>query len=188
MKKMLAVLLAMALLLFGCGVSGDKGADAPEKGEEYADAVSVLNEIWDNTPQEQRFSAFGGSQDAPVADAPGAVDPADGDMLVHTLLIPEDIRENVADAASLVHMMNANTFTGAAVRLKEADPETEAEGLRDHILKHQFMCGFPERLVIFTAGDYLVYAFGGEENITNFKTAILDHVEGANLVTDQPLE
>ena len=35
-----------------------------------------------------------------------------------TLGLPESEAANIDDAASMVHMMNANTFTGAAYRLK----------------------------------------------------------------------
>ena len=46
-------------------------------------------------------------------DAPGKFDISKTEELGITLGLPEDLWDDIDDAASMVHMMNANTFTGA---------------------------------------------------------------------------
>lgn len=190
MKKYFSLLFMMTLALAfpGCSFS-DKGNNGEEAATEtYSQAVDVLNLIWENTSEEDRFPSFGGSQEEPVMDAPGSVDLADTDMLSYTLLVPEDLQANVVDAASLVHMMNGNTFTGAALKIEGADVKKAAEDVKDTVAGNQFVCGFPEQLAVITAGDYVLYAFGATENVENFKAAAQSKVEGAKVVWNQLLE
>ena len=60
-----------------------------------------------------------------------------------------------------MHMMNANTFTCGALRVKNGDDAAKlAEDLRDAIQNKQWMCGFPDKLVIATLGNYVVSVYG----------------------------
>ena len=121
-------------------------------------------------------------------DAPGTVDRGDTNLLSYTLLVPEDLQESVTDAASLVHMMNGNTFTGAALKIQGTEVEKAAENVRDTVAGNQSVCGFPERLTAITAGDYILYAFGSEENVTSFQSIAESKVEGAKVIYNQLLE
>lgn len=181
------ILLVLTLAFFGCGFSDKENADK-DAAVSYEKAVDILNLIWENIPEEERFPSFGGSQEEPVMDAPGSVDMADSDMLSYTLLVPGDLQGNVTDAASLVHMMNGNTFTGAALKIQGTEVEKAAENVRDTVAGNQFVCGFPERLTVITAGDYILYAFGSEENVTSFQSIAEAKVEGAKVIYNQLLE
>ncbi len=168
----------------------DKGTeDAGDNKDAYADSLEIMKLIWDSFPEDGKFSCFGGNNlEDPVMDAPGSFDVNDKDSLSSTLLVPEALQGSIDNAASLVHMMNANTFTGAVIHLKDKAAADAAEEIKKAVTGNQFMCGFPERLVIVTAGDYVIYAFGAGEIINNFKKAAEEKVEGAEVVCDQPME
>ena len=78
------------------------------------------------------------------------------------------------EAASLIHMMNANTFTGAAFHLENGDDvDVFVESLKENIMGTQWMCGFPDTLNIFVVnGEYVVSAFGNADIMENFKTKL----------------
>ena len=63
------------------------------------------------------------------------------------------------EAASLVHMMNANTFTAAAYHAT-GDTAELAQQLRDNIMQRQWMCGFPDKQVVAVVDEYVVAVFG----------------------------
>ena len=49
------------------------------------------------------------------------------------------------------------------------------------------MCGFPDTLVIYTIGDYVVAAFGNTDAITLFKTKLVAVYPDAELSVEEPL-
>ena len=157
MKKItsLALALALALTLTACGkkdnTAGSGDSSVP------ADATALLTAVWDAHSDDEKFPAAGGDYENPVEDAPGAVSIADAD--------------NLNDgAAALSHMMNANTFTCGAFHVTSKDDvETVASDLRDAIQSKQWMCGFPDKLVIFTYDQYVVSLYGDEELVNTFR-------------------
>lgn len=187
---------AAAALTVGCGKdksssdsqtnnSDTLGADAAV----YTDSLEVMKLIWDSIDENDRFSSYGGSDlENPVMDSPGSFDVSQTDALTATLIIPQSLHDKIDNAASLIHMMNANNFTGAAVRIKGTDVPTAAEEIKKSITNNQFMCGFPEKLVIVTTGDYIVYAFGTEDSVNNFKEAAEKMLKDARVVCDQRME
>ena len=96
---------------------------------------------------------------------------------------------SIDDAASLIHAMNANTFTGSAFHL--SDPKTLntfADSLKESILGNQWMCGFPEVLLLAQIGDdYVVSAFGNTDLINYFKTQLTDQYPSAVILTEENL-
>ena len=98
MKKFFGnlILTTLALTLMGCGFS-DKGNAGKGQGASYEQAVDILNLIWENTPEEEKFPSYGGNSSDPVMDAPGTVDRGDTNLLSYTLLVPEDLQESVTD-------------------------------------------------------------------------------------------
>ena len=147
MKKItsLALALALALTLTACGkkdnTAGSGDSSVP------ADATALLTAVWDAHSDDEKFPAAGGDYENPVEDA-GKID----------------------GAASLSHMMNANTFTCGAFHVTSKDDvETVASDLRDAIQSKQWMCGFPDKLVIFTYDQYVVSLYGDEELVNTFR-------------------
>ena len=50
------------------------------------------------------------------------------------------------------------------------------------------MCGFPDKLVILRAGDYVISFFGKETPVDTFKTRTLEAFSAASVVCDEPIE
>lgn len=190
MKKIIAMLLTLTALLslMACASGNETAPEASENAPAYADSLEIMNLIWDNTPENGKFACFGGNQTENASmDAPGSFDISDADGMTYMLLIPASAQKNIDNAASLVHMMNANTFTGATVHVSGAEVADVAEAIKTNVLGNQFMCGFPDQLVIFTTGNYVIYAFGHTEQIDNFKTAVTEQIEGATVYCEELL-
>lgn len=217
MKKFFAMILAAAMIfvLVSCG-NPDKpeettGSDssnttadtqkpedttAPEETTaepevpQKVSALDVLNTIWNAFAEDEKFAAMGGdfSEENMTDGAPGKYSIEDAAMLDSTLGIPEGSVPMIDEAASLMHMMNANTFTGAAYHMKDAaNMATLAAAIKDNIVNRQWICGFPDTLVIISVGDCLVTAFGNEELIESFKTKTLAAFDGAKLLYEERL-
>ena len=85
----------------------------------------------------------------------------DADLLDSSLGFPAAEAGKIDGAASLVHMMNLNTFTCGAFHVKDrGDVAALCASLRENILDRHWMCGFPDKLVIVTVGDYVVSVYG----------------------------
>lgn len=176
MKKIFAILMTLIMVLSMVACTSEPAeettTEAPtEVTPAYADALAVMTAIWDAFPESEKFAAWGGNQNEnAVMDAPGAFDLTDTDGLNRLILVPESVQGNLTSAATLVHMMNTNSFTGAVLELTEAD-ENATKALVETITGNHFMCGFPEKLVIMTMGNYVIYAFGGETQVDTFCNA-----------------
>ena len=172
MKRTLSLMLAlvMAVSLMACGKKDDgkNNADAP------ADSLALLTKVWDSYTDDEKFPAAGGDYETSVDDAPGAFDPSNADNL------------NFLLTASLMHMMNANTFTCGALRVKNGDDAAKlAEDLRDAIQNKQWMCGFPDKLVIATLGNYVVSVYGDEELVNTFRDKLQAAYSDAAIAYDE---
>ncbi|MCI6551962.1 MAG: hypothetical protein MR430_00220 [Lachnospiraceae bacterium] len=168
--KLLAVTAGMILALMGCG----RQEPAGEERVMVADPADLLNKVWDKFGEEERFPAMGGDPGNPVDNGAGIFNIEDKESLTYMLYLPAEQAGMIDEAASLIHAMNANTFTGAAFHLtKEADAEALAEALRESILNTRWMCGFPDEMAIYVVNDeYVVSAFGKEEIMKQFKASL----------------
>ena len=189
MKKLisLALVLVMALsVLAGCGTTTDNGgsnAAAP------ASAVEVLENIWNLFGDDEKFPVMGGDFEASVMDAPAVWN---SDLLVdlsYSLQLPEAEMAKVADAATMIHMMNANTFTSAVLHLNEGeDVAAFAANAKECIMAAQWMCGFPEKLVIADmGGNYLLIAYGLNDAINPFEAKLAEAYADANVICSEAI-
>lgn len=188
MKRILAMILTavMAFSLTACGGKETGGGDGPE----IADALTLLNTVWDSYGEDDKFPVMGGdfSEENMVNGAPGNYGIEDTAALDNTLGLPENSVSMVDGAASLMHMMNANTFTCGAFHVSSSDNVSAvADSLRENILQRQWMCGFPDKLIVIKVGDYVISAFGNEEIIDTFKTRTMSVYESAELVYEEPV-
>ena len=188
MKKItsLALALALALTLTACGkkdnTAGNGDSSVP------ADATALLTAVWDAHSDDEKFPAAGGDYENPVEDAPGAVSIADADNLNYMLTLPVEDAGKIDGAASLSHMMNANTFTCGAFHVTSKDDvETVASDLRDAIQSKQWMCGFPDKLVILTLGDYVISCYGAEDLVDQFSEKVTETFTDAAVVCDEAI-
>ena len=188
MKKFLTLLLAaaMTLSLAACGSKNDGNANGGDS--QPADALALLNTVWSSYADDDKFAVVGGDYDEAnmTEDAPGRFGVEDGDTLDSMLGFPAADADKLTDAASLSHMMNANTFTAAAYHAT-GDTAELAQQLRDNIMQRQWMCGFPDKLVVLTLGDYVVSCFGAEELVDEFSENVTAAFSGASVVCDEAI-
>ncbi len=186
MKKIVALLLATAMM-FTCVACGGNGGNADNNSEvkvEITDATEVLTKAWEeynNTATEDlKFTIGGGNLEnfeLVVMDAPGKCDTSlEGakDALSMSFCIPVEAIDMTDDVANMLNMMMANNFSAAAYHVADAaNVETVVTSIKDATLNNQWMCGFPEKLIVVTVDeDYVVSAFGNGAVIDAFKTAI----------------
>ena len=213
MKKILSLALAavMALSLVACGGNNNETTapettapavettapvtettapivetTAPVTGDANG-ATTVLQNIWNNVSE--KWAVFGGSDmENPVWDGPANYDTA-SENLSYQLLVPADQAANLAEAGSMIHAMNANSFTCAAYKLAEGvNPRDFADAMKTAIESNPWMCGFPDQLVITEVADggvgYVVVAFGVNDAINPFVTAMTTaYPDAINYVT-----
>lgn len=166
-------------------VDGDSGNVVSDNG-----SVVILTDIWNAFAEEEKFPAMGGDYITMVDGAPGAFDITKTEDLAAMLYVPADLADDIDEGASLLHGMNLNTFTGAALHLKDAsNAESFTTSLKENILGTQWMCGFPDTLVIYTVNDeYVVYAFGNVDAIASFKNKVAEvYGENAVLIAEENL-
>ena len=151
--------------------------------------VDILTAVWETYKEEEKFPCTGGDFNNTVDNAPGTFDITDKASLESVLLVPQDIMENIDTAASLMHMMNANTFTCGAFHLNDANALDDfIAKLEEKIVNNPWMCGFPDTLIIVKIDDTnIVSAFGHADIIENFKGKLLDVHNGAEVVTEKNL-
>ena len=115
MKKFVSLLLA-ALLVLSLTACGSKNNHSGDKPATPTSALNILETVWNTYGEDEKFSVVGGdfSEANLKEDAPGVFDLKDRALADSELGLPETAA--VDEAASLVHMMNANTFTAASRR------------------------------------------------------------------------
>lgn len=179
--------------------------DVNENTQQTSDAISteiteandILANAWKEynakAGDEMKFSIAGGNVESMIMDVPAKFDVTlEGaeDALVSSYCIPTDAIAMTDDVATMTHMMNANTFSSAAYHVTEAaNVQTVIDNIKNATLNNQWMCGFPETLIIVTVGDdYVVSAFGNAQLIDTFKTAITNvYGDMANVVVEEAL-
>ena len=166
--------------------AGETGTDSSESIS--SPEADLLNSIYTSFAEDQKFPIGGGDSANLVMDAPGAFDITNVEELESSLGFPSSQAANIDGAASMIHMMNANTFTGAAYHLIDgADADAFAEAVKETVLAKQWICGMPDTLVILSADGYIITAYGNAELIENFKTTALSAVSGSELILETPI-
>ena len=122
-------------------------------------------------------------------DAPGNYDMAYAENMTYNLLVPAEQLTNVAEAASMIHMMNANTFTCGAFKLAEGVSAADfGAAMQAAVQGNMWMCGFPERLLIQSiGGSYVVVAFGINDAMTPFAAHLAEAYPNAETLADEPI-
>ena len=186
MKKFLTMLLALVMVLSLAACSSQKGGDV--NGGSPVSAVDLLTAVWNAYPESERFPVVGGSLDKPVDDAPGTFPVDDADNLDYMLHFPADKADLIDNAASLTHMMNANSFTCGAFHVKNSgDVSAVADALRQNVQNTQWMCGFPDKLVIFTYDQYVVSLYGDEELVNTFRDKFTATYSDSTIAYDEAI-
>ena len=188
MKKIVALMLALILALGLTACGGSKASETTKDDTEGKSAVQILEDVWAAYDGE-KFAIAGGDYENMVMDAPGSVNVSDGEMLDALLGYPAASAGLIDDGASMMHMMNQNTFTAGVYHVAKADDvQAVADALKENIMNRQWMCGFPEDLVIYSVGaSYVVAAFGAEDVVDNFEDALTGAYASAKVLYDEDL-
>lgn len=191
MKKLIAFLLVltMAVGLLACGNknSGETTGSTTQATTEATtestegttavpepnDATQVLTAIWNAMDESKKFFVMGGDMENSVDNAPGNYSLTD-EGISTILYVPADQLENLDQASSLIHGMLVNNFTSAVFHMADgADAAAFADAMKSSIDSTRWLCGTPEKLLIAVIdGEYVLTAFGLNQNMTAFETAL----------------
>ena len=180
------------------GVDGS-AAQEPEGGESAAEggtekeeskqaALELLNKVWSSYTEDEKFPAAGGDYDNSVDDAAGAVNIANAENLSYLFTFPASDAVKLDGAASLMHMMNGNTFTCGAFHAANADDVSAiAQDIHSEISGKHWMCGFPDKMFIATNGNLIVSIYGNEELVNTFRDKLLTVDSSFTAVYDEAI-
>lgn len=196
MKKIVSMLLVcvMLMMLAACGGSGN--ADTTTAATEttaapvtVASALEILENIWASYAEEEKFAVIGGNMENPVDGAPGNYDMSYAENLTYNLLVPAEQLASVDEAATMIHMMNANTFTCGVVHLTEGtDAAAFTAAVHDAIQNNPWMCGFPDQeLIAVIGGEYVLIAFGVNDAMNPFMTHLGQAYADAEILYNESL-
>lgn len=188
MKKILPILLITALAL--TIVSCSKTTPSKDSTDKISDPVELLQTVWNTYSEDETFAAAGGdmSEENMTTDAPGKYGLDDAAAIDNSLGLPSSCIDKIESAASLVHMMNANTFTcGAFVVKDEKDIAGIAAALKDNIMTRQWMCGFPDKLVVVSVDNCIVSFFGEQQIVDTFKDKLCGAYSSASVISEDPI-
>ena len=100
--------------------------------------------------------------------------------------VPETELANIDEAATMIHMMNANTFTCGVVHLVEgADAEAFAQVMRDAIQNNQWMCMMSSVKTIIDSVSYVLIAFGVNDAMNPFMNHFGEAYPEANILFNE---
>lgn len=192
MKKLLSIILAatLALSLTACGGKETSNSEPGKEQISVTSALELLTTVWNSYPDDDKFPVVGGdmSDENMTTDAPGKFAVDDADALDTFLGFPAASADQIDDAASIVHMLNANTFTCGAFHMKnESDSAAITAAIKDNIMKRQWICGFPDKLVIVKIDSYVVSFFGTTDLVDTFKTKSTAAYTSAEIICDEPI-
>ena len=74
------------------------------------------------------------------------------------------------------------------LHLKDAGQLDAAAGeVKTYVMNTQWMCGFPDKLVVASLGGYLVSVFGAEDLVDTFRDKLQTAYPGTQIVSDDPI-
>lgn len=214
MKKITSIILAIimtfaVLALVACNNTGNgdstttatpAGTTAPEAPKTDAttsaekpaieSAAAFYTKVWGALTDDQKFPASGGDIDH-TADGPAKFNftAENAETFKWWLHVTDELLAQIDqnDVATLIHMMNTNTFCSAMAKLTDSSKAAEfAEAYKTAIQDQRWMCGFPDTVIVISVDDYVIMAYGNADIIENVKTACLAADSSAKLLIEAP--
>ena len=190
LKKWLAGLMAV-LTLLSLAACGKKDADNGTSGATDAiDPLTLLTTVWNSYGDDEKFAVVGGnfSEENAKEGTPGTFSLADPSLLNVNLSFPEADADKLDAAASLAHMLNVNTFTCGAFHLKDgADLNAVAADVKENVMNRQWMCGFPDTLVVASVDRCLISFYGAADLVEQFKQKLVAAYPGVTVLSEDPI-
>ena len=193
MKKIIAIALAAVTVLSFAACTkqnGENGTTPPSAAakEQAKSSLEILEKVWSKYSTDEKFPATGGSEKQMKDGMPGKFDVSDAEALDFELGFPKAQASEIDDAASLMHMLNQNSFSCGVYHVKDsANAEALAGKIKENILARQWLCGFPEKLVILTVGNYIVSVFGAAELTDTFTAKLSAEYSLTKQLCDVPI-
>ena len=168
-------------------------SNAPEPEEPTEVKISspseLINSAWALFSEDEKFPVVGGDltgEEWAEEAAPFSLDdPSELDRLTG---FPASEISKIDSAASMIHMMNTNTFTTGAYHVADgADAAALCQSIRDNVLARTWMCGFPDKVIVAEVGDYIVCAFGLNETVDPYVKHLSEAYPFANVVFNEPI-
>lgn len=130
----------------------------------------LINSAWALFSEDEKFPVAGGDlSSGDVVDGAGPFSLDNPDELDRLTGFPASEVGKIDSAASMIHMMNTNTFsTGAYHVVEGTDTAALCKSIRDNIASIRWMCGFPDKFIVAEVGDYIVCAYGLEDLIDSY--------------------
>ncbi len=201
MRKKISILLVITmsftmLVLTGCNNTKDNTNDSSNMDDtsnpsapSIESALAFYTEVWAAFSEDNKFSCIGGDVEHST-EGPGQflLTEENADSFKYLILVTDELYDMLEnDVATLQHMMNTNTFSSAVAKLKDPGKASEfAKAYKTAIQGQQWMCGFPDKVVVISVGDYVVMAYGLEENIENLVAACSAVEEQSTVLIDAP--
>lgn len=189
MKKIVCVTLTtimILLLLTGCG---SKKNDSGSEGSSTS-AEALLQDIWGAFNEKDQFAVSGGDEkNAAQGPARFEINADNAETFQYLLHVTDEMYAQLEnDAATMQHMMNTNTFSAAVVKLKSGvDTKSFADSYQQELNGQQWMCGFPDKMVIAKVSGCIVSVYGAEDLVNTFRDKLTAAYENAEIVYDEAI-
>lgn len=166
---------------------------APETEETaeitIASPSEVINSAWALFSEDEKFPVAGGdfsSGELYEEAAPFSLDnPAELDRLTG---FPAAEISKIDSAASMIHMMNTNTFSAGAFHVTAGtDMDALCQSIKDNVLSRRWMCGFPDKVIVAKVGDYIVCAYGLNETVDPFVAHLSEAYSFTTIAFDEKI-
>ena len=113
---------------------------------------------------------------------------ANADTVSYLLTFPAADVAKLDGAASIMHMMNSNTFTCGAFHAANADDVSAiVEDIHSEISGKHWMCGFPDKMFLATNGSLIVSVYGDEDLVNTFRDKLFAADAGFTSVYDEAI-
>lgn len=119
---------------------------------------------------------------------PGPISLEDAEGLQTQTLFPADSVNKIQSAAIFYNMMNMNNGTFSAFKVKnESDLQSLADQMQHNIKNNQWICGFPEYYVIMHSDNILICAYGLENSLRAWKSAVSSTYVNAEILYENTI-
>ena len=168
-------------------------SNTPEQDEptevKITDPSELINTVWALFSEDEKFPVVGGdlsSEEMAEGAAPFSLD--NPDELDRLTGFPASEVSKIDSAASMIHMMNTNTFSTGAYHLTDGtDAAALCQSIKDNVLSRTWMCGFPDKVIVAEVGDYIVCAFGLNETIDPYVKHLSEAYSFATIIYSEPI-